>query len=59
METRSVIALALLAISVLCSDAMSAVAGAAAAPDQPAVAKLKTLRPDLPIERATQRRFPG
>jgi thiol:disulfide interchange protein DsbC len=75
MQIRSVLGIAAIAISALCGDAISAAAPAAAPPATGAaqsantsppqtpidtvLAKLKALRPDLPIEGASAAPIPG
>jgi thiol:disulfide interchange protein DsbC len=60
MELRSFIAIVVLAVALLCGDAMSAAAPATTQSAADAVvAKLKALRPDLPIEGADASPIPG
>ena len=60
MEFRSLVVVVVLAISILFGEAMSAAAPATPpSASDVVVAKLKTLRPDLPIEGATASPIPG
>jgi len=59
MELRSFAALALLAIALLCGNVMSAAPPAAVGTNDPVIAKLKALRPDLPIESVKPSPIPG
>ncbi len=59
MELRSFVAIGLVAITILCSEAMSAAAPTAQNATDAVVAKLKSLRPDLPIESVSDAPIPG
>lgn len=63
MDLRSSVVIVVLASSILWGEAMSAATPSAAAPPQSAadsvVAKLRALRPDLPIEGAAPAQIPG
>ena len=59
MELRSFVAIVVVAISMLWGDAMSAAAPAGQSAADAVVAKLRVLRPDLPIEGATPALIPG
>jgi thiol:disulfide interchange protein DsbC len=59
MELRSFVAIGVVAITILCGEAMSAAAPTAQNSMDAVVAKLKALRPDLPIESASAAPIPG
>ncbi len=59
MELRSFVAIVVVAITILCGEAMSAAAPTAQNAMDGVVAKLKALRPDLPIEGASASPIPG
>ena len=59
MELRSFVAIGVVAITILCGEAMSAAAPAAQNATDAVVAKLKALRPDLPIVSVSTAPIPG
>ena len=59
MELRSFVAIGVVAITILCGEAMSAAAPTAQNASDAVVAKLKALRPDLPIVSVSTAPIPG
>lgn len=59
MELRSYVAIGVVAITILCGEVMSAAAPTAQNASDAVLAKLKALRPDLPIESASAAPIPG
>jgi thiol:disulfide interchange protein DsbC len=59
MELRSFAAIGVVAITILCGEVMSAAAPTAQSATDAVVAKLKALRPELPIESVTSAPIPG